>query len=212
MYRFRRSALQVMASLYILGRGTCFDTVTELSFIGEQTEGQIFHKFCHKFAVHMYDKWIKTPVREDLATVMRQFAYVGFPGAVGSTDVTHVAWGCTPQSHARSYCGNEGFPTIAFEATVDHMGRVLGVTKGFAGAQNDKTIVRFDRCVQRVREAEPYKSVRYKLRRTDGTQSEEVGAYLIVNGGYHKVRRTQAISRFDLYMHVAFVPATSCQA
>lgn len=187
-----------MASLYILGRGTCFDTVSELSFISEQRVGQIFHEFCGKFAVHMYDKWIKLPEGEDLARVMRQYAYVGFPGAVGSTDVTHVAWGCTPQSHARSYSGKEGFPTIAFEATVDHMGRVLGVTKGFAGAQNDKTIVRFDLVVQRVRDGQPYKDVRYKLRRADGTESEEIGAYLIVDGGYHKVRRRKLCFHFNL--------------
>ena len=126
--------------------------MTELSFISEQTVGQIFHKFCHKFAVHIYDNWIKTSVGEDLARVMRQFACVGFPVVVGSTDVTNVAWGCTPQSHARSYCGKKGFPTIAFEATVDLIGRVLGVTKGFAGAQNEKpSSGSIDVCRERVR-------------------------------------------------------------
>lgn len=68
------------------------------------------------------------------------------------------------------------------------MGRVLGVTSGFSGAQNDKTIVGLNLAVQRVREGEPYKNVRYKLRRADGTESEEIEAYLIVDGGCHEMR------------------------
>jgi hypothetical protein len=50
----------------------------------------------------------------------------------------------------RYFTGKEHFPTIAYEATVDHSGRVLGVTKGFPGAKNDKTIVRFDLTVSRA--------------------------------------------------------------
>ncbi|CAN0331618.1 unnamed protein product [Pylaiella littoralis] len=75
----------------------------------------------------------------------------GFTGAIGSTDVTHVGWGMCPFTLGRSFTGKEGFPTLAFEVTVDHAGRAIGVTQGFTGATNDKTIVRYDAAVQTIR-------------------------------------------------------------
>ncbi|CAM9916631.1 unnamed protein product, partial [Discosporangium mesarthrocarpum] len=50
----------------------------------------------------------------------------------------------------------EGFPSIAYQVTVDHTGCVLAVTAGFAGATNDKTIVRYDPSVDRVKTHEAY--------------------------------------------------------
>jgi hypothetical protein len=49
----------------------------------------------------MYDEWIKLPTGEDLDRCMTDYNNVGFPGAIGSTDVTHVPWDKTPVSQAR---------------------------------------------------------------------------------------------------------------
>lgn len=81
--------------------------------------------------------------------------------------------GRPPYSLRHSYVGKEGYPTLAYQCTVDHCGRVLGSTKGFPGAQNDKTIVRFDAFVKRGRQR--YKSVAFKLKTADGTEHVEKG-------------------------------------
>ncbi|CAM9384052.1 unnamed protein product [Choristocarpus tenellus] len=72
---------------------------------------------------------------------MHTYGAVGFPGAVGSTNVTHVRWERAPISDAPFYIGKEGYATIAYEVTVDHTGFARGVTTGFPGAKNDKTII-----------------------------------------------------------------------
>lgn len=126
---------------------------------------------------------------------MKDYDELGFTGAMGSTDVTHVHWAAAPHSLRFSYKGKEGYPTLAYECTVDHSGRCLGATKGYPGAHNDKTIVKFDSFVTKVREE--CKDVEYTLKDSDGTTYTERGAYLIVDGGYHQVRRNEVFSYFS---------------
>ena len=103
--------------------------------------------------------------------------------------MTHVKWDRCPYSLHRSYTGKEGYPTIAYQATVDYFtGRVQGATKGFAGAHNDKTIIRYDLAAQNIREHPQYTKQRIDLRRADGTVEQHKGNYLVVDNGYHKVR------------------------
>lgn len=133
---------------------------------------------------------------------MDHYDKVGFAGAIGSTDVTHVKWGCYPHSRQRSYISKEGHPTIAYQATVDPTGRVLGVTKGSPDATNDETIIRYDLTVERVREDPRYKDQTFELRRSDGTVMECQGNYLLVDNGYHKVKmmRTRTIlSKYPIF-------------
>jgi hypothetical protein len=52
--------------------------------------------------------------------------------------------------------GKEGYPTLAFEATVDHSMRFIATTKSFFGSQNDKTIVKFDTFIQDLRQGNIY--------------------------------------------------------
>jgi len=109
--------------------------------MSEQTVGTVFHQFCKLFAKDFYREYVKLPSGDAQATVMKHYHMLGFSGAIGSTDVTHVKWDCCPYSQQRSYTGKEGYPTIAYQATVDFTGRVLGTTTGFPGSFNDKTIV-----------------------------------------------------------------------
>ncbi|CAN0178702.1 unnamed protein product [Ascophyllum nodosum] len=96
----------------------------------------------------------------------------------------------------RSYTGKEGFPTIAYQVTVDHSGRVLAVTRGFAGAHNDKTIVRYDDAVQQIRENATYTERVLQLRGKNGELIDCKGNYLIVDNGYHKWRVLQEPSKY----------------
>ncbi|CAM9919969.1 unnamed protein product [Pylaiella littoralis] len=140
-----------------------------------------FHKFCKNFAKEMFEEHIYLPTGTYQDEVMDCYRKLGFTTAIGSTDVTHVGWGMCPFTLGRSFTGEEGFPTLAFEVTVDHAGRAIGVTQEFTGATNDKTIVRYDTAVQTIR------NNKYKLRRADGTEFTRKGCYLIVDNDYHEV-------------------------
>ena len=186
--------LKLLAVLYLLGSGAALRTIAQLSGMSEPTVQRAVHSFCASFSADMYKEWISPhQTDEELQTVLRHYTAVGFPGAVGSTDVTHIPWDKTPCQQARYYTGKEGFNTIAYEVTVDHRMRIEAVTQGFHGAVNDKTIVRYDGFVQRVRTEPKYTGVRYKVRVNTGSADDQAsykeisGAYLIVDGGYHKV-------------------------
>ncbi|CAM9797236.1 unnamed protein product [Discosporangium mesarthrocarpum] len=57
------------------------------------------------------------------------------------------------------YTGKEGFRSITYQVTMDHTGLALAVTAGFAGATNDKTIVRYDPSVDRMKTHEAYSTL-----------------------------------------------------
>jgi Plant transposon protein len=188
--------LKLLAILYVLGSGAPLRTVASLSGMSEPTLCRVLHRFCEAFAADMYDEWIRPcESEEDVIRVMRHYAQLGFPGAVGSSDCMHISWDKTPSQHARYYTGKEGFPTVAYEVTVDHTMRVQAVTRGFHGSANDKTIVRFDGFVNRIKGDAFYKNMEYNLRVNDGPADDPSsftrvsGAYLIVDNGYHKVSR-----------------------
>ncbi|CAB1099764.1 unnamed protein product [Ectocarpus sp. CCAP 1310/34] len=69
--------------------------------------------------------------------------------------------------------------------------RVLSCTRGFHGAQNDKTIVKFDKFATEVRNGW-YKDVEYTLKGEDGGDIKEKGPWLIVDGGYHNWKQLQS--------------------
>ncbi|CAN0398040.1 unnamed protein product, partial [Discosporangium mesarthrocarpum] len=126
------------------------------------------------------------PEYEDLKEVTATYARLGFQGAVGSCDVTGVRWDKAPASRTVYYTGKEVFPSIAYQVTVDHTGRALASTAGFAGATNDKTIVRYDPWVDRVKTHEAYTQMEYMLVGSERREFTEKGAYLMVDGSYHQ--------------------------
>ena len=183
----RTDILQVLTALQILGRGNCFDDIVQLSLMSKSMAAATFHKFCKHFAEEMFDEHIYLPTGSYQDEVMRLYHLLGFTGAIGSTDVTHIGWGMCPFTLGRSYTGKEGFPTIAYQVTVDHAGRALAITSGFTGATNDKTIIRYDAGVEAIKTDAQYTDRKYKLRKADGTYRERKGCYLIVDNGYHEV-------------------------
>lgn len=97
--------LQVLACLQILARGNCFADIYHMSFISMQTAAATFHRFTRYFAREMYAEHIFLPTGDYQKKVMTQYDRLGFSGATGSTDVTHIPWGMCPYNQARSYKG-----------------------------------------------------------------------------------------------------------
>ncbi|CAN0043663.1 unnamed protein product, partial [Pylaiella littoralis] len=177
----------VLASLHILGRGNFFEDMTQMSHMSESTIQNSFHKFNKLFAREFYHSHVHLPTAgEDQEQVMKHYDHLGFTGAIGSTDVTHIKWAACPHSWEKLYTGKEGFATIAFQAIVDHTGRLLAATKGFAGSMNDKTIIRYDAAVTKIRKDPIYTEKVYTLFDKDGTPFQRKGNYSIVDNGYNK--------------------------
>lgn len=129
----------------------------------------------------------RLPEGEDLKKDEGVYEDLGFPGAVGSADCTHIAWERCPFSETTLHKGKEGYTSIVFEVICDHAGRIIASTRGFPGAQNDKTVVNRDLSVMRIRDVEPWASYKYELCDEKGDTTEHTGGWLLVDGGYHKV-------------------------
>ncbi|CAM9644526.1 unnamed protein product, partial [Laminaria digitata] len=81
-------------------------------------------------------QWVRLPEGADLERVEGIYRDLGFPGAVGSTDCTHVAWERCALSETNNHEGKEGFTSVVFEVTSDHTGRIIASTRGCPGAEN----------------------------------------------------------------------------
>ncbi|CAN0362174.1 unnamed protein product, partial [Pylaiella littoralis] len=168
----------------------------QLSLMSKSMAAATFHKFCKNFAKEMFEEHIYLPTGTYQDEGMDCYRKLGSTGAIGSTDVTHVRWGMCPFTLGRSFTGKEGFPILAFEVTVDHAGRAIGITQGFTGATNDKTTVRYDAAVQTIRNNKVCKDREYKLRKADGTEFTRKGCFLIVDNGYHEWVTPRAPSKY----------------
>ena len=155
-----------MACLQILARGNVFRDIYHMSFISVQTAAATFHSLCNHFASEMYNEHIYLPTGDYKTNVMSDYDRLGFTGAVGSTGVIHIAWGMCPYNQARSFTGKEGYPTVAYQVTVDHTKRAVAVSPGFMGSTNDKTIIRFNKAVTKIRIDPTYTEQKYKLLRS----------------------------------------------
>ena len=129
-------------------------------------------------------------------TALDQFAYLGFPGCIGSMDVVHVHWGMCPITMSVLCTGKEGFPTLAYQVIVDHFGRAIACTAGFYGSLNDKTIVKFDGQITKLPQGS-HSATRYRLHRADGSEIVRNGVWVMVDGGYLEWVVTMAASKDD---------------
>ena len=184
--------LKILGVLRVLGRGYCFDGIEELCFISAEVNRKFFHKFCTLFALHLWDEYCSPPkTEEEISKTVGIYTRLGLPGCIGSTDCVHIRWERCPAGDRFHHKGKEGYATLSYELTCDHTGKIVAVTKGHPGARNDETIVRFDGFVSSIHDGKLYGQVKYKMRDLQGNEYEEMGLYLIVDGGYHKWRCLQ---------------------
>jgi hypothetical protein len=129
---------KILVCLRILGRGHDLDSVNELSLIPTSTCHYIFKQFIYNFSAAFYDRHVYMPVGDELKKVMEVYKLLGFNGAIGSMDCTHVKWNKCPASKQTFCIGKEGHATLSFQCIVDHDKRVMAVSNVFWGAANDK--------------------------------------------------------------------------
>ena len=184
--------LLILGVLRILGRGAFYDDVAEIIGCSEETVRTFFLKFCHEFSSRLFHEYVRSPtLPEDYLPIMETYARLGFPGAIGSTDCTHLRRDRVRHGERNFWCGKAGFPTAAYELTCDFTRRILAVTRGHPGTRNDKTIIRFDGFVDEVRRGVLFPTLPFKLSTADGHEVDERGVYLITDQGYHRWRCLQ---------------------
>ena len=186
--------LKVLGALHMVCKGCAFDAIAELSGMSEQTMHRFFHSFWEQLLSHFKDLWIKYPkTATEAARSMQMYKEFGFPVAAGSVDCTHVSWGDCSAGLSNLYTGKEKVPTIAYEVTVDHVGKCLFVSQGHPGSRSDKTIVETDDLMQAIRKKETlWEDVTFELYRADWSTFMVRGAFLISDSGHAKWRMLQA--------------------
>ena len=180
---FMEINLKVMIALRWLASGSDFDILGEISQTSETTARVSCLLWVEEFVKHMYAVWVHPPTGDDLKKSMAIYARLGFPGAAWSMDAVHVHWNKCPAGEFSKHKGKEAVPTLAYNVTVDYLKRILATTAGHPGAQNDKTIVRYDRFVADLRAGRTCQGMRYKLLKRDGTFLEPEKIYGLVDGG-----------------------------
>lgn len=96
-----------------------------------------------------------------------------------------------PAGKSNIHIGKEGYTTRTFSCTVSHRRKLLHTTMGSPGSLNDKTIVRFDKFINMIRNKEIYADVQFDLVDASGVSTRHKGAYVLCDGGYHAWRVMQ---------------------
>ena len=182
--------IKLMAVLRILlrvARGHDDLTIKNMSKIGKSTVHNIFKSFVERFVKQFHGKWInRRPSPDELAKIMETYRKLGFPGAIGSVDCTHVGWRRCPYSLANLARGKEDSCTVAFECVVDHRRYIWSCSKGFLGSHNDQNLADADRYMEELRKGDIFADIEFEIFDEEGIKRKVTGVYLICDNGYKK--------------------------
>jgi hypothetical protein len=179
--------LKILGALRCLGRDECSDTTEEMSKIGPRTQDKFTIAFLSALVKHRFDSWVCLPTGKDLAFIMKVYETMGFPGAIGSFDCVHFAWGRCPAG-LQSACdnGKQDGPTLSFLMCADHTRKILNCSGAFTGTTNDKTISLFSDFMGKLRQGTLVEGgVQYQLRTEEGFTTH-TAPWCIVDNGFHK--------------------------
>lgn len=177
--------IKCLIALRMLGRGNFANDMEELSFVKMSTVNLIFKHFIKNFSAKLFSRYVHPPEGERRKHVMDTYARLGFPGAVGSVDCTHILWNKCPVALSNLCKGKEKYPSLSFELVVDHERRIHSCTDGFIGTAPDSVIVVNDEYCRAISDGK-YADIEYSVYKQDGSFKTIRGAYLISDNGYPK--------------------------
>lgn len=185
--------LKLLGALRILAKGCSWDLLYELTGISPRVHTLWTTSFLKKFNAERFHMFVHEPRnQEEIKKVLKIYTASGFPGCIGSIDCVHIRWDMCPAKWQSLYRnGKYPFPTISYQMSVDHTKRFQSCTSGFYGTSSDKTIVRFDGYVEKIRFNELFSTATFKLQVSPDCWIIETGLYLLCDGGYHKWRILQ---------------------
>ena len=136
--------IKCLIALRLLARGNVVDDISEFSSAGGTTVRSIFKKIVINFHKAFNKDFIRMPEGDELEKVLSVYGRLGFPGAVGSMDCTHIRWAACPAELTRACTGKELCPTLSFQVMVDHARRINHVSNSFFGTSNDINVCQYD--------------------------------------------------------------------
>ena len=98
----------------ILVRGAHCDEVAEILECGKTTVNDMFKSFVKNSSAAYYDVHVYFPEGEEMDQVIADYTKMGFPGRVGSMDVTHLMWKQCPSALLHVCTGRYHCPSVAF--------------------------------------------------------------------------------------------------
>lgn len=182
--------MKMVASLRILATGCQFDAFEEAAGLDKETLRRFFHDWMQHLAVNVAPLHIKLPEGEELRSCAEVYRKLGFPGAIMSTDATHVPWDRVPCTQHANHTGKEKFPSLVWNAHVTHDRQFRHVAQAQPGARNDKTLAHYDWLMQSIKGG-LFGEETFNLYDSDGIPQQHKGFYLICDGGYHMWRCLQ---------------------
>ena len=188
--------LLLLGSLRYIGRHCHFDDLQEVTKVDKETHRQFFMCLCAWGRQRLFRKFCSPPsTGDEVGKIENLYAAAGFPGCMGSFDVTHVPLQSLSVNLVNQYKnGKHEYPTKAFQVVVDHTSKVLSVCPGMPGTYNDKTIVKYDDFVLSLSKDSLFHDYKWSYYVNEGQVCVERGVYCIVDGGY--VQQPHVMSAF----------------
>lgn len=97
---------QTHTQVRIMRRGSCFDSIAELTGSEKEIHRVFFHKFVKVFVDELFHIYVCPPSSdESIAAIMRHYDLVGFTECIGSVDCVHIPWNRCPAGLLNMYTG-----------------------------------------------------------------------------------------------------------
>ena len=182
--------LLLLTTLRYLGRAWTLDDLSENTGMSAEVCRQFLHAFLEYGSTVLFDKYVRTPATSrEAGGHMAEYGLAGMPGAVGSTDATHVPLERVHHRFRQAHLGFKmSYTCRTYNITVNHRRRVLSTTDGHPARWNDKTLCHFDPFMQMIHDGELLDDVIFELYEYDsngGLRKQKYrGAWLLVDNGY----------------------------
>jgi hypothetical protein len=115
-----------------------------MSQVADSSIDAIFKAFVREFQRHFIDVYIVVPTEAILEKVLAPYRNMSPPGAVSSIDCTHIKWDICPVYLSNLCKGNERYPTLCFEVSVDSTRYIHHCNRSFIDTTTDITTSRND--------------------------------------------------------------------
>ena len=171
-----------------MGHALTLDGLEELCWINVDVIRVFLHVFLKFGRMDLYERYIQMPaMTDDAAHHTAEYTLAGFPGAIGSTDATHIQIEWLPAWFKMSHKAR------TYNVTVNHRRQFLSSTPGHPARWNDKILATLDDFMQKMYRGATFGECVFELYdyKTNANNNAKIivkrqyrGAWLLVDNGY----------------------------
>ncbi|XP_062972102.1 uncharacterized protein LOC134392052 [Elgaria multicarinata webbii] len=131
-------AKRVAIGIWKLANPGFYKNAAEQFGVGRSTVGEVFVEVCLAMQLVLLRR---TVYLGDYQKVMDGFAALGFRGACGATDGTHIEIVC-PIRQGNDFINRKNYYSMILQGTMDHTGRFTHIDVGWSGRDHDAHVFR----------------------------------------------------------------------